>query len=120
MLLFRLVSVIIKIIIQCNVDLFFVDWEAPKPYLNFKVPLWRSVFLANEFNELQVQMRYVSPMTTLIWAAFFIRGLGFENLAKADPDMNKDVNGMEPTNYVLLFFLTSFIFLVIGATQYLL
>jgi meckelin len=35
-------------------------------------------------------MRFLAPEVTLIWVAFFIRGLGWEYLAKADPDMNKD------------------------------
>jgi hypothetical protein len=60
-------------------------------------------------------MRYLRPETTLFWFAFFIKGLGWEYLAMADPDMEKNVFSLEPTNFVLLFFLSTFIFLCIGA-----
>lgn len=95
--------------------MFFIDWEAPKAYLGYKVPVWRTIFLANEFNELQYEFRYLKPETTLFWFAFFMKGLGWEFLAKADPDMVKNVYSLEPVNLVLLFFISTFILLFIGA-----
>ena len=65
-------------------------------------------------------MRYLTPETTLLWFGFFIRGLGWENLALSDPDMTKVYNDLEPLNYVLTFFIAAFIFLCIGAVQYIL
>lgn len=114
-LIFRLLVIVMKIIEQSNLDLFFIDWENPKPDFNFKIPAWRGLFLANEFNELQSDMRFLTPETTLLWFAFFIRGLGWEYIAKADPDIDKGSQTMEPQNYILLFFISSFIMLCIGA-----
>ena len=42
------------------------------------VIVWRSLFLANEWNEIQIDYRYVRPETTLIWFIFFIKALGWE------------------------------------------
>lgn len=39
---------------------------------------WRGIFLANEFNELQTEYRYISPECTLVWLAFLLRGVGWE------------------------------------------
>ena len=53
-----------------------MDWEGDE-----NVTAWRSVFVANELNELQTEYRYLKPETTLIWFGFFLRGLGWEFLA---------------------------------------
>lgn len=59
-------------------------------------------------------MRYIRPETTLLWFGFFIRGLGYENLAIADPSMTKTPDPLEPTNNILSFFIGAFIFICIG------
>mmetsp|Transcript_23765 Transcript_23765/g.18154 ORF Transcript_23765/g.18154 Transcript_23765/m.18154 type:complete len:350 (-) Transcript_23765:634-1683(-) len=116
--LFKLIVTVVRVLEQSSVDLFFIDWEAPK-YPGAKIPVWRSIFLANEYNELQVDMRYLYPETTLLWMTFFIKGLGWEYLAKADPDMDRGTDTLEPVNLVLFFFLSAFLFLCIAALQYL-
>lgn len=65
-------------------------------------------------------MRYLRPETTIIWFAFFIKALGWENLAQADPEMTREASTLIPLNLILTFFLSAFIFLCIGAVQYLL
>jgi len=115
---FKFMVCVLKIIEQSTVDLFFIDWETPKLYLDNKVPVWRSIFLANEYNELQSEMRYLYPETLLIWAAFFIKGMGWEYFSKADPDMNRETDSLEPLNLVLFFFLSAVTFLVIAAVLY--
>jgi len=42
---------------------------------------WRSLFIANELNELQTEMRKISPETTLIWFSFFWVALGWQYIA---------------------------------------
>lgn len=69
--------------------------------------------MANEFNELQTEYRYIKPETTLIWFALFIKALGWEFLAEANPDMIASDNALIPVNYVLKFFLSAFIFLCV-------
>ena len=59
-------------------------------------------------------------MTTLIWFAFFIKAMGWEQLAQANPDLSTVGNNMLPTNYVLKFFISAIIFLAIMAAQYIL
>lgn len=121
----RVLSVLMTIVEQSTVDVFFIDWEQPNHMLTRGDPnvdnavVWRSIFLANEFNELQTEYRYIKPETTLIWFAFFIKALGWEFVAEADPDMNVTDNYLIPINYVLKFFLSAFIFLCIMAAQYL-
>lgn len=60
-------------------------------------------------------MRYLRPETTLLWFGFFIRGLGWEWLGLADPNMTKIANPLEPQNLILMFFLSAIVLLVIGA-----
>lgn len=41
-------------------------------------------------------MRFLRPETTLVWFAFFIKALGWEFIAKSDPEMNKVSDSMQP------------------------
>jgi meckelin len=83
-----------------------------------RVVAWRSIFVANEFNELQSSTRYISPETTLIWLCFFLRAVEWEKWAASDPDATKNPSDLTPQNYILLFFIVSTLFLAIGAAQY--
>jgi TRAP-type C4-dicarboxylate transport system permease small subunit len=82
--------------------------------------VWRTLFVANEFNEVQSDYHYISPCTTLFWFIFFIKALGWEQFAQANPDMKTTSSELAPMNYVLKFFLSAFLFLCIMAVQYLL
>ena len=42
------------IVDQCNIGVFLVDWENPRPGRSEVVSVWRTYFVANEWNELQV------------------------------------------------------------------
>lgn len=127
-LAFRFLAIVMAIFEQTSVDIFLIDWEQqPDPTLQKpavlqkdNVVVWRSVFVANELNELQSEYRYINPGTTLIWFVFFIKALGWEELAQANPDMSTTPNNLAPINYVLKFFLSAFIFLCIMAVQYML
>lgn len=142
---FQLLSVFDIIRSQTKVDMLFIDWETPnrvlKPgsdeinalydearrdnlssdYIKLSKSAWRSLFIANEFNELQSK-RYISIEFTLIFTLFFLSGLGWEQLATAQPNLNVNLNqdANSPMNPVLRFFLISFVLIVIGYTQYLL
>jgi len=83
----KTVAVIMKIIEQTNIDVYLVDNE--KPNVETKsVNGWRHLFIANEFAELQTELRYTSPETTFIWFAFFWVGLGWEHICDSDPSFN--------------------------------
>lgn len=132
--IFQLVAVILRIIDQCNFDIFLIDWEKPsieenetithnqdeeesKEYSIKKprVVAWRSIFVANEFNELQSGFRYISTETTMIWLCFFLRAIQWEDWAASDPDRTLSPSKHTPQNYILLFFIVSTLFLVIGS-----
>lgn len=92
----HLITVFDLIRTQSKTDFFFIDWETPnrvlrpgtdqlkaiaedargepqkQDYYKFSVSAWRSIFVANELNELQVQ-RYVSVEFTLLFAVFFLQ-----------------------------------------------
>lgn len=89
--------------------------QKPSNYAKDNIVVWRSIFVANELNELQVDYRYIRPETTLLWFVFFIKALGWEQLAQANPDMSTNSSDFAPINYVLKFFLSAFIFLCIMA-----
>ena len=125
---------------QSNIDILFIDWETPnrilKPgsdqvkavmdeieghnpnnFYKFSVSAWRTLFVANELNELQ-STRYVSIEFTLLFMLFFLVGLGWEQLATAQPNLEvSEEDTSSPRNPVLRFFLTSFLILIIGYTQ---
>ena len=83
---------------QSLVDIFFVDWERPKGRVTASdkeedsagmkqapVSIWRTYFVANEWNEIQT-FRKISPMLQVFSVVFFLKVAGFENLATADPN----------------------------------
>jgi hypothetical protein len=67
----------------------------------------------NEFCELQVY-KCISIEFTLLMYLFLFEGFGLKNWSTHDPDvLYHETNS--PNNYVLRFFVTSMIFLCIGA-----
>lgn len=111
--------------VQCNVDIFFIDWEHPKfrttkstraklpetkgdPFMNddidgeengaFESPkfaepeaqyvdsgvsVWRTIYVANEWNEIQTH-RKTNSLITIASVLFFMKVVGFENVASTD------------------------------------
>lgn len=117
---FRFLCVVYKIIEQSTIDIFFIDWEKPNVQIKDsvkteQVTAWRAIFLANEYNELQTEMRFLTPETTLLWFGFFLKGLGWENVAHSNPDVSTADYDLEPINFLLSFFISTFVFLCIGA-----
>ncbi len=84
-LAFKTLAVLMKILMQANTDILLIDWERPKSDIGAdgkKVGqadtiAWRSILIANELNELQVEYRKISPETTLIWFSFFWIAIGW-------------------------------------------
>ena len=70
---------------QCNVDIFFMDWERPKGLLlssnlnaeatptsvSTPVSIWRTYFVANEWNEIQ-SLRRINHTLMLILVLLFL------------------------------------------------
>jgi meckelin len=98
-----------------------MDWEKPrKVQLEDKhesVVAWRSAFIANELNEIQVEKRKIPPETLLIWFAMLWVGLGWGNICQTNPDFSIYYKDLQPYNMILKFFLCSFLTFCIVLVQ---
>ncbi|XP_061676780.1 meckelin-like [Syngnathoides biaculeatus] len=85
------------LIVQLSVDVFFIDWERPRSKASRSVlatgpqkrdpspvSIWRTYFVANEWNEIQT-IRKIRPTFQIVAVLFFLEVLGFSNLALRDP-----------------------------------
>ncbi|GLD71966.1 meckelin [Lates japonicus] len=86
-----------KLILQVSVDVFLIDWERPRTKASrtvqaagepkrdpSPVSIWRTYFVANEWNEIQT-IRKISPTFQIMAVLFFLEVVGFSNLALRDP-----------------------------------
>ena len=83
------------------------------------VSCWRSLFIANEWNEIQT-LRITSLELTMFSVVFLLSGLSVENGAKINPD-SRDLKyrQAEQTSELLRFGITSSIFFLVQIAQYL-
>ena len=65
----RCLSLIHMVVMQCSCDIFLIDWERPrgvsraqdgKKSAEVPVSIWRTYFVANEWNEIQA-LRKINP-----------------------------------------------------------
>ncbi|XP_028281184.1 meckelin isoform X2 [Parambassis ranga] len=91
----KMIQFLHKLILQVSVDIFFIDWERPRSKTSrtvqgeskrdpAPVSIWRTYFVANEWNEIQT-IRKINPTFQIIAVLFFLEVLGFSNLALRDP-----------------------------------
>ena len=88
---------------QAYSDIFFIDWEPLKESNtsnqntpNTKVSVWRTILVANEWNEMQV-MRRIDLTFTLFWVGFFLLGLNYQYYATEQPNLNDlSINKVNP------------------------
>jgi meckelin len=88
---FQTANVLKVIYDQCSVDIFFVDWERPRSEtLRHKVPvsIWRTLFVANEWNELQT-VRRTNVTFILFLLGWLLVGEQLENAATACVEINR-------------------------------
>eukprot|EP01059_Diplonema_ambulator_P019743 TRINITY_DN33389_c0_g1_i1.p1 TRINITY_DN33389_c0_g1~~TRINITY_DN33389_c0_g1_i1.p1 ORF type:complete len:901 (+),score=270.78 TRINITY_DN33389_c0_g1_i1:284-2704(+) len=88
----RTIDVIYRVGEQCYMWVFFLDWEQPRGRLmaeNREVPvsMWRMVFAANQFNELQSRLSF-KIYTTLFVVIVLLEALGLEGYTTAQPNGN--------------------------------
>ncbi|XP_039593235.1 meckelin isoform X1 [Polypterus senegalus] len=121
-----------KILTQLSIDIFFIDWERPRGKLlktveggeevkNVPVPvsIWRTYFVANEWNELQT-LRKINPVFQIIAVLFFLEVVGFSNLALMDSSsaLNRDKESYKaPYNIFLRYGVSAAMWLVIALLQ---
>ena len=100
---------------QCSTDIFLVDWEKSKSP-NQDVSVWRTLMVANEWNEMQTS-RKTSLEFSLFWIGFFLIGLDLQNNATSQPNLDDVSEGY--INPVLRFCNTTWWFFVMFAIQWL-
>ena len=127
----KTISVFYTILVQTSYDVIFIDWEKPKTSdyshsnkieaqdsynkhdlknLN-KISCWRMLFVANEWNEIQV-FRKINPTFQIILVLFILKVFNLENLALRD-DVSS-LNQTESFSQVLRIGIGSAMFLAIG------
>ncbi|XP_019406039.1 PREDICTED: meckelin isoform X1 [Crocodylus porosus] len=121
-----------KLISQLLVDIFFIDWERPKGKVlkavegeggirsaTAPVSIWRTYFLANEWNEIQT-VRKINPLFQVLAVLFFLEVVGFSNLALMDSSSSLTRNSesyIAPWSCILRFGVSSAVWLVIAMLQ---
>lgn len=120
---FQSLAILEIIYTQCNAEIFFMDWEKSTGKLvdeNFvktydaPVSVWRTLLVANEWNELQA-MRRADFGFTLIFVAFVLIGMGQQYLATPQPDEQDYTPGN--VNMILRFFIDCSFFMAFGFGQ---
>ncbi|KAA0703332.1 Meckelin Meckel syndrome type 3 protein [Triplophysa tibetana] len=121
-----------KLFVQLSVDIFFVDWERPRGKASkhvegsgegksqaSPVSIWRTYFVANEWNEIQT-IRKISPTFQVMAVLFFLEVVGFSSLALRDPSSNllRSPDAYTPPySLILRYGLASALWLSIGLIQ---
>jgi meckelin len=131
----KLISIAHVLWRQCQVDVFFIDWEKSHGRLvdlspdggeagsqkdvMAPVSYWRNIFITNEWSELQTS-RMVNVELTLLGLVFLLRGLNLDNLATSNPDV-EDLRGPEDggssIDPILHFFIGSFFIILLSGAQ---
>lgn len=116
--LFRMLEILFE---QTNVAIFFIDWERSRGHMTSgkrpkatPVSVWRTIFIANEWNELQTARKTNLELTLIVLIAI-LNGADFQYLATPQPNEGDLSPGV--LNPVLRFGNVSFWFLLICFSQ---
>ncbi|XP_053875153.1 meckelin isoform X1 [Malaclemys terrapin pileata] len=121
-----------KLFSQLTVDVFFIDWERPKGKIlkaiggeggiksaAAPVSIWRTYFIANEWNEIQT-VRKINPLFQVLAVLFFLEVVGFSNLALMDSSSSltrSNESYIAPWSRILRFGVSTVLWLVIAMLQ---
>ncbi|XP_004370883.1 meckelin [Trichechus manatus latirostris] len=121
-----------KLISQITIDIFFIDWERPKGKVlkavegeggvrsaTVPVSIWRTYFVANEWNEIQT-VRKINPLFQVLTVIFFLEVVGFKNLALMDSSSSlsrSPSSYIAPYSRILRYAVSTALWLVIGIIQ---
>ena len=113
------------------IDIFFIDWERPKEGGNkmsadgksvgtgSSVSIWRTYFVANEWNEIQT-IRKTNVFFQLMATLFFLEVLNFKEFGRSDPSNDLFPNDQyydSPYNPMLRFAIGCSVYIGIGLLQ---
>nr|XP_015099459.1 meckelin isoform X2 [Vicugna pacos] len=109
LIFFKALQFLHKLISQITIDIFFIDWERPKGKVlkavegeggvrsaTVPVSIWRTYFVANEWNEIQT-VRKINPLFQVLTVLFFLEVVGFKNLALMDSSSSLS---RSPSSYI--------------------
>nr|XP_032636007.1 meckelin [Chelonoidis abingdonii] len=121
-----------KLFSQLTIDVFFIDWERPKGKIlkavegeggiksaAAPVSIWRTYFIANEWNEIQT-VRKINPLFQVFAVLFFLEVVGFSNLALMDSSsslIRSSESYIAPWSRILRFGVSTVLWLVIAMLQ---
>ncbi|XP_048402305.1 meckelin-like isoform X2 [Stegostoma tigrinum] len=117
------------LIIQVTASIFLIDWEKPKgrplPKLAANntapssVSIWRTYFIANEWNEIQTK-RKINPILQFFAVLLLLEVIGLKNIARRDLNLNlhpgSDVN-LAPWSPILRYGIAVSMWLAVGLVQ---
>ncbi|XP_064610907.1 meckelin-like [Liolophura sinensis] len=91
----KTLHVVYLLFMQCTADIFLIDWERPRAHITgdtdkkkssqVPVSIWRTYFVANEWNELQA-VRKINKVFQVVAVVFFLEVVGFVNVSTKQPD----------------------------------
>ncbi|XP_055205366.1 meckelin isoform X4 [Gorilla gorilla gorilla] len=121
-----------KLISQITIDVFFIDWERPKGKVlkavegeggvrsaTVPVSIWRTYFVANEWNEIQT-VRKINSLFQVLTVLFFLEVVGFKNLALMDSSSSlsrSPPSYIAPYSCILRYAVSAALWLAIGIIQ---
>ncbi|KAL0599023.1 Meckelin [Plecturocebus cupreus] len=121
-----------KLISQITIDIFFIDWERPKGKVlkavegeggvrsaTVPVSIWRTYFVANEWNEIQT-VRKINSLFQVLIVLFFLEVVGFKNLALMDSSSSlsrSPPSYIAPYSRILRYAVSAALWLAIGIIQ---
>ncbi|XP_063499509.1 meckelin isoform X4 [Symphalangus syndactylus] len=121
-----------KLISQITIDVFFIDWERPKGKVlkavegeggvrsaTVPVSIWRTYFVANEWNEIQT-VRKINSLFQVLTVLFFLEVVGFKNLALMDSSSSlsrSPPSYIAPYSRILRYAVSAALWLAVGIIQ---
>ncbi len=107
-------------------DIFFLDWERPRGQASdpsqkgaeAPVSIWRTYFIANEWNEIQTT-RKINHLFQIFAVVFFLHVVGLENITTADPRSDFHHHEGEyyaPYSKIFRFAVSGLVFVLCGRT----
>ncbi|XP_068789138.1 meckelin isoform X2 [Struthio camelus] len=129
---FKALQLLHKLVSQLTIDIFFIDWERPKGKVlkavegegviksaAAPVSIWRTYFIANEWNEIQT-VRKINPLFQVLAVLFFLEVVGFSNLALMDSSSSltrSSESYIAPWSRILRFGVSAALWLAIAFLQ---